>query len=51
MALREQALQGQTSDEIVELDVGGVTEGFKVKRSLLCGVPGSRLHAMFCPGR
>ena len=35
------------NDEIVELDVGGVTEGFKVKRSLLCGVLGSRVWGLF----
>ena len=34
-------------DEIVELDVGGTTEGFKVSRRLLCTVSGSALEAMF----
>lgn len=34
-------------DEVVELDVGGVTEGFSVRKSLLQSVPGSSLQAMF----
>lgn len=36
-----------SADEIVELDVGGITAGFKVRRSLLTSVPGSALEAMF----
>ena len=35
------------SDEIIDLDVSGVTAGFRVRRSLLCQVPGSALAAMF----
>ena len=35
------------TDEIVELSVRGVSEGFMVRRSLLTQVPGSALEAMF----
>ena len=31
----------------MELDVGGVTDGFKVRRSMLCSVKGSALESMF----
>jgi len=34
-------------DEIIDLDVGGMTEGFRVRKSLLTSVPGSALEAMF----
>ena len=34
-------------DQIIELNVGGVTKGFTVRRSVLCQVPGSALEAMF----
>lgn len=34
-------------DEIVQLNVSGVTEGFTVRKSLLCSVQGSSLQAMF----
>ena len=35
------------ADDILELNVGGITNGFVVRRSLLCSVPGSALEAMF----
>ena len=35
------------AEDILELDVGGVSEGCKVRRSLLCTVQGSALEAMF----
>ena len=35
------------ASDIIELDVGGVTEGFKVRRSLLCTIKGSALETMF----
>ena len=35
------------AEDIIELNVGGVTEGFMVRRSLLCTVSGSALEAMF----
>ena len=34
-------------DEIISLNVGGVTKGFMVRRSLLTSIPGSALEAMF----
>ena len=34
-------------DEIVQLNVSGVTEGFVVRKSLLCSVKNSALEAMF----
>ena len=39
----------EKSNDILELNVGGMTDGFTVKRSLLCKVPGSSLEAMFSP--
>ena len=36
-----------SAEELIELDVSGVTQGFKVRRSLLTSVPGSALEAMF----
>ena len=35
------------AEDIISLNVGGVTEGFMVRRSLLCSVDGSALEAMF----
>ncbi len=34
-------------DEVLELNVSGVTQGFVVKKALLCSVQGSALEAMF----
>ena len=36
-----------TEFDILDLDVSGVTEGFKVAKSLLKSVPGSALDTMF----
>ena len=36
-----------TMDEIISLNVGGVTKGFMVRKSLLTSIPGSALEAMF----
>ena len=35
------------SADVLELNVSGVTEGFTLRRQLLCQVPGSALEAMF----
>ena len=43
--VRERVVHSST--DILQLDVGGVTEGFKVRRSLLTSVQGSALEAMF----
>lgn len=37
----------QISVDVLELNVSGVTEGFTLRRQLLCSVPGSALEAMF----
>ena len=37
----------ENGDDIFELDVGGVTDGFKLSKKMLCQVPGSALEAMF----
>ena len=35
------------AEDIISLDVGGVTNGFKVRKSVLTSVPDSALEAMF----
>ena len=39
-------LNSKSESEIVELDIGG-KDKLKVKKDLLCSVPGSKLEAMF----
>ena len=31
------------NDDVIELNVGGVTDGLTVSKALLCSVPGSKL--------
>ena len=47
--LEKTAEEDTTCDDfdVLELDVSGVTEGFKVAKYLLKSVPGSALDAMF----
>ena len=36
-----------SKEDLIELNVGGVTQGFTFRRSLLCSVPGTPLELMF----